>query len=65
MKEHSGVGPWIFYIQYTFPLDDSIYNIKKQSVLTLIKWPIRRPDAERPKIWSVLTVPSLQLIQKF
>jgi hypothetical protein len=33
--------------------------------LTLIKWPIRRPDAEWPKIWSVLAVPSLQLIQKF
>ncbi len=32
--------------------------------LTLIKWPIRRPDVEWPKIWSVLTVPSLQLIQK-
>ncbi len=39
------------------------YCILLGSPFTLIK--IRPPDAEWPKIWSVLAVPSLQLIQKF
>jgi hypothetical protein len=34
-------------------------------LLTLIKMAYSSPDAEWPKIWSVLAVPSLQLIPKF
>jgi hypothetical protein len=34
-------------------------------LLTLIEMAYSAPDVEWPKIWSVLAVPSLQLIQKF
>jgi hypothetical protein len=37
----------------------------KGLILTLIKIAYSSPDVEWPKIWSVLAVPSLQLIQKF
>jgi hypothetical protein len=47
--------------------NEDIFSTAKSScyLLTLIKMAYSSPDVEWPKIWSVLAVPSLQMIQKF
>jgi hypothetical protein len=65
MRRFSGPPPPLQPISGEGEVGPSRGHVLTQTRYTLCAHCIRHPAAEWPKIWSVLAVPSLQLIQKF